>query len=65
MVAGTTVLAVAIAAVVVLNALVAFLQERHAERAVEALRHFIPTTVTAVRDGEPRLIDASTWWRAT
>ncbi len=60
LVAGTTVLAVAIVAVVVLNALVAFLQERHAERAVEALRHFIPTTVTAVRDGEPRQIDAST-----
>ena len=59
-VAGTTALAIAIVAVVVLNALVAFLQERHAERAVEALRHFIPTTATVVRDGRPLEIDAST-----
>ena len=42
LVAGTTALAVAIVAVVVLNALVAFLQERHAERAVEALRAVHP-----------------------
>ena len=60
LVAGTTALAIAIVAVVVLNALVAFLQERHAERAVEALRQFIPTTVMVVRDGQPRQIDAAT-----
>ena len=59
LVEGTTALAVAIAVVVVLNALVAFLQERHAERAVEALRRFIPATVTVVRDGVEREADAA------
>ena len=60
LIGGTTPLAAAIVVVVVLNALVAFLQERHAERAVEALRRFIPATVTVVRDGREQQVDAST-----
>ncbi len=60
LVGGTTALAIAIVLVVVLNALVAFFQERHAERAVEALRRFIPATVTVVRNGREREVDAAT-----
>ena len=49
-VAGTPVLAAAIVAVIVLNALFAFVQERQAERAVEALQALPP----AAGDGRAR-----------
>ena len=55
--AGTPVLAVAIVAVIVLNAAFALLQERQAERAVEALAAFLPEQVAAVRDRRRGLID--------
>jgi calcium-translocating P-type ATPase len=56
--AGTTVLALAILAVIVLNALFAFGQERQAERAVEALRAYLPQRASVQRDGERTTIDA-------
>jgi magnesium-transporting ATPase (P-type) len=49
--AASAVLGVAIALVVVLNAAFAFVQERHAERAVEALRRYLPAQATVIRDG--------------
>ncbi|MGZ4739897.1 MAG: cation-translocating P-type ATPase, partial [Ilumatobacteraceae bacterium] len=53
------VLGVAIIVVVALNALFAFAQERQAERAVEALRRYLPPQSTVRRDGVRRLIDAT------
>ena len=58
--AGTEILAAAIIAVVLLNAAFALLQERQAERAVEALAAYLPNEVAVVRDGGRRLIDART-----
>jgi calcium-translocating P-type ATPase len=55
--AGTSVLAAAIVAVIVLNAVVALLQERQAERAVEALAAFLPDQVAALRDDRRQLIE--------
>ncbi|MEV8099027.1 cation-transporting P-type ATPase [Kitasatospora sp. NPDC085879] len=51
LVSGAPALAVAIAAVIVLNALLAFVQERQAEQAVEALADFLPDRATVVRGG--------------
>ena len=51
------VLAVAIAAVIVLNAALAFVQERHAERAVEALASYLPPHSTVMRNRRHRVID--------
>ena len=48
---GSAVLAVAIAAVVALNASLALVQELQAERAVEALAAYLPTHARVVRDG--------------
>jgi calcium-translocating P-type ATPase len=45
------ILTVAIVAVIVLNALFAFAQERQAERAVEALERYLPQRATVFRDG--------------
>jgi calcium-translocating P-type ATPase len=56
--AGTSVLAGAIVAVVLLNAAFALLQERQAERAVEALAAFLPERVAVLRDGRRRQIEA-------
>ena len=56
-VGGTTPLAIAIVFVILINALFAFLQERHAEQAVEALSAYLPVTVRVVRDETPRLIE--------
>jgi calcium-translocating P-type ATPase len=56
---GTPTLAVAIVVVIVLNAGVAFVQERHAERAVEALRRYLPPRASVLRDGARRLIDVA------
>jgi calcium-translocating P-type ATPase len=58
-VGGTPPLAVAIVVVIVLNAAVAVVQERHAEKAVEALRRYLPPVATVVRDGRETTIDAA------
>ncbi len=57
-VAGVPALGVAIVAVVFLNALFAFAQERQAERAVEALTRYLPQEAAVRRDGERTVIDA-------
>jgi calcium-translocating P-type ATPase len=56
--AGTPILAAAIVGVILLNAVFALLQERQAERAVEALAAFLPDRVTVIRDGRRQLVDA-------
>jgi calcium-translocating P-type ATPase len=56
---GLAPLAVAILAVVVVNAVFAFVQERHAEQAVEALSAYLPPRARVVRDGVEREIDAA------
>ncbi len=55
---GTRALALAIAAVILLNAVVAFVQERQAERAVDALRRYLPPRATVLRDGRRRVVEA-------
>jgi calcium-translocating P-type ATPase len=55
---NTPVLAVAIVGVVVVNALFAFAQEQQAERAIEALKAYLPAQTTVRRDGHRRVIDA-------
>jgi calcium-translocating P-type ATPase len=49
-------LAIAIVIVVLLNAAVAFVQEQHAEKAVEALAAFLPPLATVLRDGSERRV---------
>jgi calcium-translocating P-type ATPase len=56
--AGTPILAGAIVAVILLNAVFALLQERQAERAVEALAAFLPDQIAVLRDGRRQLVDA-------
>jgi calcium-translocating P-type ATPase len=55
--AGTAVLSGAIVAVILLNAAFALLQERQAERAVEALAAFLPERVTVFRNGHRQRAD--------
>jgi calcium-translocating P-type ATPase len=55
---GTPRLAIAIAAVIFLNAGFAFAQEMQAERAVEALAAFLPERARVKRDGSPQEIEA-------
>jgi magnesium-transporting ATPase (P-type) len=57
--AGLGTLAVAIAAVVVLNAVFSFVQERRADRAAERLRVLLPTGVRVRRDGHATEVDAT------
>jgi calcium-translocating P-type ATPase len=57
-IAGITPVAIAVVVVIVLNAGFAFVQEQQAERAVEALRRFLPTHAVVVRDAERREIEA-------
>jgi calcium-translocating P-type ATPase len=57
--AGTVVLGLAVVAVIVLNAAFAFGQERQAERAVEALRAYLPQQATVQRDGDRTTVDAT------
>jgi calcium-translocating P-type ATPase len=57
-VSGSGALAVAIVGVIVLNAGVAVIQERQAERAVEALRRYLPPRAPVVRDGRRVDVDA-------
>ena len=56
--AGTPVLAAAIVGVILLNAAFAFLQERQAERAVEALASYLPPQASVLRDGRRTVIEA-------
>ncbi len=58
-VAGLSELGVAIALVVVVNGVFAFVQEYRAERAAERLRDLLPKRVTVRRDGTTREIDAT------
>ncbi|MEV4847533.1 cation-transporting P-type ATPase [Micromonospora matsumotoense] len=56
---GTPALAVAVAAVILLNAGFAFVQELQAEHAVDALAAFLPATAAVVRDGTRAEIPAA------
>ena len=51
-------MAIAVVVVIVLNAVFAFVQELQAERAVEALRRYLPQQATVLRDGRAERIDA-------
>jgi magnesium-transporting ATPase (P-type) len=57
--AGMPELAVAIAVIVVLNAVFAFWQEYRADRSADRLRHLLPTATRVLRDGRPTTVDAS------
>ncbi|MDO8731656.1 MAG: cation-transporting P-type ATPase [Actinomycetota bacterium] len=59
LIAGMPQLGVAIIAVVILNAVFAFVQEGRADRAAERLRSLLPTSATVIRDGKRREIDAA------
>ena len=59
MVTGSVPLAVAIVVVIVLNAAFAFVQERQAEHATEALRDLLPPRARVRRDGAVTEIDAT------
>jgi calcium-translocating P-type ATPase len=59
-VGGTGVLAAAIVVVILLNAGLAFVQERQAERAVEALAAYLPVLATVVRDGVIKSVEVRT-----
>jgi len=48
--------AIAIIAIVILNALIGFFQEERAEAAVEALKRMTTATATVLRDGRPQQI---------
>ena len=56
---GSITVAVAVVLIIVLNAAVAFVQERHAENAVEALAGYIPQKVTVMRDGTRKVVEAA------
>ena len=51
-IAGIVAVAIAIVVVIVVNAVFAFIQERQAERAVEALAAYLPSEARVLRDGE-------------
>jgi len=55
---GTPTLGWAILAVIALNALFAFAQERKAVRAVEALRAYLPEQARVMRDGREQVVPA-------
>ena len=55
---GTPILGGAIVAVILLNAAFAFAQERQAERAIEALRTYLPQQASVLRDGRAQEIEA-------
>ncbi|WP_406499884.1 cation-transporting P-type ATPase [Streptomyces sp. NBC_00846] len=56
---GSNVVAAAVVLIIFLNAAFAFIQEVHAEHAVEALAAYIPQRAKAHRDGVPREIEAT------
>ena len=51
--------AIAVVVVIVLNAAFAFAQEQQAERAVEALRRYLPERSRVLRDGQSTQVEAS------
>ena len=57
-VAGIVAVALAIVAVILINAGFAFVQEMQAERAVEALAQFLPPHATVIRDGHHQVVEA-------
>jgi calcium-translocating P-type ATPase len=57
-VAGLPELGIAVVAVVLVNALFAFFQQRRAEHAAEQLRDLLPRKATVVREGRRQIIDA-------
>lgn len=57
--AGLGSLAIAIAGVVVVNAVFSFIQERRADRAAERLRVLLPSEIRVRRDGRVTAIDVS------
>jgi calcium-translocating P-type ATPase len=58
-VSGSTAVAIAIVAVIVLNAVFAFVQEQQAERAVELLSRYLPPHATVIRSGRQQTIEAA------
>lgn len=56
---GSPVLAIAIVAVIVLNAVFSFFQEQHAEHAVEALAAYLPSQARVLRDGDSQDVEAA------
>ncbi|HTI25658.1 MAG TPA: cation-transporting P-type ATPase [Kutzneria sp.] len=56
---GSTELAIAIVVVIVLNALLAFVQEQQAEHAVEALGRYLPQHAWVLRDGHRQQVLAA------
>ena len=60
LVSGSSALTIAIVAVVLLNALFAFVQERQAEQAIEALQRYLPQQANVLRDGRRDQVDART-----
>ncbi|MBD3244079.1 MAG: HAD-IC family P-type ATPase [Chitinivibrionales bacterium] len=48
-----------VAGVVVVNALIGFVQEARSRRAIEALQQMVPDTVVTVRDGNPVSIESA------
>jgi calcium-translocating P-type ATPase len=58
-VAGIVAVAVAIVVVILINAAFAFIQELHAERAVEALAAFLPANAKVLRDGQLQVAEAT------
>jgi calcium-translocating P-type ATPase len=57
-IAGIVAVAIAVVVVIFVNAIFAFAQEQQAERAVEALREYLPARATVMRDGEVEAIEA-------
>jgi len=55
---GETVDAIAIASIVVLNAILGFIQEYRAERALEALKELAAPHAKVLREGQERIIEA-------
>ncbi len=56
---GSITVGVAVVLIIVLNAVVAFAQERRAEQAVKALAGYIPQTVAVIRDGTRKVVDTA------
>ncbi len=58
-IAGIAAVAIAVVVVIVVNAAFAFIQEQQAERAVEALREYLPARARVLRDGRVTEIEAA------
>ena len=58
-VTGSGVVGGAIVAVIILNAIFAFVQEQQAERAVELLSRYLPPQATVIRAGRQQVVDAA------